>query len=112
MVDLVIERYGTLLKSGTVLVDAQDVGEEPRLLVALTQRIEDGHTPPRAVSQRFDFVEIGRDGTRRSAGPAPYLDYRRGHRRGDRRCSPACSKSLGLPTAWSGSPSAGRSSTA
>ena len=76
VIDLVVERYGTLLKSGTVLIDAHDVGEEPRLLVALTQRIDDGHTPPRTVSQRFDFVEIGRDGVQRSAGPAPYLDYR------------------------------------
>ncbi len=76
VVDVIVERYGILLKSGTILVDGQDLGEEPRMLVALTQRIDDGHTPPRAVSQRFEFVELVRDGSRRSAGEAPYLDYR------------------------------------
>ncbi len=76
VVDLVVERYGTLLKSGSVLVDATDVGEEPRLLVALTQAINDGHAPPRTVSKRFDFVELRRDTSAASAGPAPYLDYR------------------------------------
>jgi len=76
VVDVVIERYGTLLKQGTVLVDGADLAEEPRLLVALTQSINDGHSPARTVSKRFDFVEIGRDGTAASAGPAPYLDYR------------------------------------
>ncbi len=76
VVDLVIERYGTLLKKGAVLVDANDSGEEPRLLVALTQAINDGHNPPRTVSKRFDFVEIREGGAAASAGPAPYLDYR------------------------------------
>jgi superfamily II DNA or RNA helicase len=76
VVDVIVERYGTLLKSGSVLVDSGDVGEEPRLLVALTQAINDGHTPPRTVSKRFDFVELRRDSSARSAGPAPYLDYR------------------------------------
>ncbi len=75
-VDLIIERYGTLLKSGAILIDANDPGEKPRLLVALTQAINDGHAPPRTVSKRFDFVEINQGGTASSAGPAPYLDYR------------------------------------
>lgn len=76
VVDLIVERYGTLLKQGAVLVDGTDSGEEPRLLVALTQSITDGHSPPRTVSKRFDFVEIGRAGAAGSVGPAPYLDYR------------------------------------
>jgi superfamily II DNA or RNA helicase len=75
-VDLVVERYSSLLKQGTVLVDGNDSGDEPRLLVALTQRITNGHNPARTVSKRFDFVEIRRDGTAEPAGPAPYLDYR------------------------------------
>ncbi|PWU52347.1 helicase [Micromonospora sp. S4605] len=76
VVDLVVERYGTLLKQGAVLVDGADAGEEPRLLVALTQQIVDSHSPARTVSKRFDFVELRRDGSASSAGPAPYLDYR------------------------------------
>jgi superfamily II DNA or RNA helicase len=76
VVDLVIERYGTLLKQGAILIDGADPGEEPRLLVALTHQIMDGHNPPHTISKRFEFVEIRRDGSAASAGPAPYLDYR------------------------------------
>jgi superfamily II DNA or RNA helicase len=75
VVDLTIERHASTLKHGTVLVDRADTGETPRLLVALTQRIDDGHTPARAVSKRFDFTELTPDSTTRNAGPAPYLDY-------------------------------------
>ncbi len=64
-----------LLEQGTVLVDRTDHGETPRLLVALTEDITDGHTPARTVSRRFDYVELTADGATRAAGPAPYLDY-------------------------------------
>ena len=76
VVDLTVERYGTLLKKGAILIDGNDPREEPRLLVALTQAINDGHPSPRTVSKRFDFVEIREGGSASSAGPAPYLDYR------------------------------------
>ena len=76
VLDLMIERYGVLLKQGTILIDGNDQLEEPRLLVAVSQEIHDGHRPPRTVSKRFDFVEIGRGGEAASTGPAPYLDYR------------------------------------
>ncbi|MGQ4616296.1 helicase-related protein [Nocardia sp. R7R-8] len=71
---LVVERYGSQLKSGAILVNRRDVGERPRLLVAVTQEIADGQVPPRTISKRFDFVEIGPEETR-MAGSAPYLDY-------------------------------------
>ncbi|REF36406.1 helicase-related protein [Thermasporomyces composti] len=76
VVDVVIERYGTLLKQGALLIDGTDPGEEPRLLVAMTHEIVDGRTPAKTISKRFEFVEIRRDGQAESAGPAPYLDYR------------------------------------
>lgn len=75
VVDLTVDRHHTTLKSGAVLVDPHDEGETPRLLVALTEEITDGHQPPRPVSKRFDFVELLPAGDTRSAGPAPYLDY-------------------------------------
>jgi len=75
VVDLTVERHRSTLKQGTVLVDRDDPGETPRLLVALTQAITDGHQPPRTVSKRFEFAELGPDGTARAAGLAPYLDY-------------------------------------
>jgi len=81
--DMIIERYGTLLKQGTVLVDRHDPAETPRLLVAVTQEITDGHDPARTISKRFGFAEIipARTGSApsppgvRSAGEARYLDY-------------------------------------
>jgi hypothetical protein len=73
VVDLVIERHGTALKRGTVLVDPN--GQGPRLLVAVAQEITDGNVPPRTVSKRFDYVEITPDGQAHGTGPAPYLDY-------------------------------------
>ena len=56
--DLIIERYGTLLKQGTMLVDRHDPGETPRLLVAVTHEITDGHDPARTITKRFGFAEI------------------------------------------------------
>lgn len=75
VVDLTIERHRSTLKQGTVLIDREDPGETPRLLVACTQVINDGHQPARTVSKRFEFVELGPDGCPHAAGPAPYLDY-------------------------------------
>lgn len=75
VVDLTYETNGTALKHGAVLVDSSDPGTEPRLLVAMHEEIVDGHTPPRTISKRFDFVEITPTGAMRAGGPAPYLDY-------------------------------------
>jgi superfamily II DNA or RNA helicase len=86
--DLIIERYGTLLKQGTMLADRHDPGTEPRLLVAVTHEITDGHDPARTITKKFGFAEISPapDDTSendsapsphgvRSAGEARYLDY-------------------------------------
>lgn len=79
VVDLTIERNSNALKQGAVLVDRDDPAESPRLLVAMTHEISDGHQPARVVSKQFQFVEIAPDGDTRSAGPAPYLDYEELH---------------------------------
>jgi superfamily II DNA or RNA helicase len=76
VVEAIIEQHDDVLRRGAILVDERDPGDQPRLLVALTQQIVDGHTPPVAVSDRFEFVELAPDGSATSAGPAPYLDYR------------------------------------
>ena len=78
---LITERHGTLLKQGTILVDEHDPGTEPRLLVAVTHEITDGHDPARTIAKRFGFAEIAAPGTAsapqavRAAGEARYLDY-------------------------------------
>uniref|UniRef100_UPI002AD4796D helicase-related protein n=1 Tax=unclassified Frankia TaxID=2632575 RepID=UPI002AD4796D len=75
VVDLIVERHHGTLKSGTVLVDRNDPGQTPRLLVAMSQKIVNGHQPPATVSKRFDFVELTPDGKAADPGPAPYLSY-------------------------------------
>ncbi|MEV5414474.1 helicase-related protein [Thermopolyspora sp. NPDC052614] len=72
VVSLIIERYGTQLKQGAILIDRRDPSENPHLLVAIAQEITDGRD--QVISKRFDFVEIGQNETR-TAGVAPYLNY-------------------------------------
>lgn len=80
VIDLIQERHRHVLQQGTVLVDEQDQGSEPRVLVMLEHCIADGrptrNNPHTVVSRRFEFVEVGRDGELRTSGYAPYLDYR------------------------------------
>lgn len=79
-IDLIIERHRDLLKRGTILVDEGDAGEAVRALVYLEHSIQDARTDRsgkrRVVSKRMQFVELSAAGIARSAGSAPYLDYR------------------------------------
>jgi SNF2 family DNA or RNA helicase len=78
--DLITERYESLLRQGAVLVDDADLGDTPRVLVYLQHAVVDDRTDGaggrRTVSKRFQFVEVDRDGNAREAGWAPYLDMR------------------------------------
>jgi superfamily II DNA or RNA helicase len=79
-IDLVIERHRDLLKQGAVLVDESDPGEELRALLYLEHSIQDARTDRagqrRIISKRMQFVEVAASNVTRSAGPAPYLNYR------------------------------------
>ena len=111
LLDLIIERYGTLLKQGAVLVDPTDDGEEPRLLVYLEHAVQDGRTVEsgerRVVSRRFEFVEVDPDGDgeRGWLGAVPRLSPDRARRARARRAT--SSTPSGSPT----TPSASRPST-
>ena len=74
VIDLVLNRHRPLLRSGTVLIDASDPGQTPRMLFFLEHTIRDasGHS----ISREVHFVEIDDAGQVRSGGYAPYLDYR------------------------------------
>jgi superfamily II DNA or RNA helicase len=85
VIDLILERYRDLMKQGAVLVDEGDPGEELRALFYLEHSIQDARTDAagnrRVVSRCLQFVELPLDvesstQSPRSAGPAPYLDYR------------------------------------
>jgi superfamily II DNA or RNA helicase len=79
-IDLIIERYDALLRQGAVLIDDNDPGSVPRVLVYLQHAVVDGRSDRagnrRVVSKRFEFVEVDPEGTPRTAGWAPYLDFR------------------------------------
>lgn len=79
-IDLILERYGALLKCGAVLVDEEDPGDTPRLLFYLEHSIQDGRQirggDPLTISKKMQFIEVGPNSTYHDAGAAPYLDYR------------------------------------
>ena len=74
------ERHGSLLQQGSVLVDPEDMGELPSVLVFLEHEICDGTNAPggrrRVVSKRFEYVQVCEDGETSDAGRHPYLDFR------------------------------------
>jgi superfamily II DNA or RNA helicase len=78
--DLILEQYRDLLKRGAVLADPNDPSEQPRALLYLEHSIQDARLDQagsrRVVSRRMQFVEMDETGEVRSAGYAPYLDYR------------------------------------
>lgn len=80
VIDLTIERNRDLLRQGTILVDENPLSDRIRVLVFLEHAIQDAHTDRtghrRIVSKRMQFVEIDSDGNAKTAGYAPYLDYR------------------------------------
>lgn len=77
---LTLLKFRSLLKQGTILVDPNDYGDEPRVLFYLEHSIQDARIDRsgnrRVVSQQIQFVEVDSSGEVRNAGYAPYLDYR------------------------------------
>ena len=79
-IDVVLGRDSDVLKQGAVLVDPNDAGTEPRILFYLQHAIRDGrrnrHGLFHTISEKMQFIEVGKDGDYRNAGEAPYLNYR------------------------------------
>jgi hypothetical protein len=77
--DMILERYRSLLRQGTILVDPLDQSEEPRVLYYLEHAIQDSRPGKggerRVISRQMQFVEINAQGDARYAGSAPFLDY-------------------------------------
>jgi SNF2 family DNA or RNA helicase len=78
--DLIIERYDSLLRQGAVLIDEHDSAVQPHVLVYLQHSVVDGRAGQagnrRVVSKRFEFVSVDPEGSAHDAGWAPYLDLR------------------------------------
>ena len=79
-VDLIRERNADALKHGSIFIDDEDYGKDPRLLFYIEDAIQDGVILPngnkRIISKNVHFVELKEDGAAKNAGYAPYLDYR------------------------------------
>jgi len=80
LIDVILERYKPLLRQGVALIDPNNHGIEPRVLYYLEHSIRDSvqarDGQQHIISRQMQFVELYQDGTVRSAGSAPYLDYR------------------------------------
>jgi len=80
VIDLILEKYRDILRTGAVLVDDRDNGREPRIVFYMEHAIQDASTLPsgerRTVSKRMLYVEIDRSGGVRPLNYAPYLDLR------------------------------------
>ncbi len=78
IVDLMLEQHRNKLKQGAVLVDPNDNGVIPRLLVLIDHSVKEGPSSglaaDRVVSRRMHFVEIDQSGNTTQAGWAPHLD--------------------------------------
>ena len=79
-VDWTLDNYRDLLDCGAFLVNENDSGDDPRILIYLEHSVRDGRTGrngrPRVISQRLQFVYIDRHGIAIDGGAAPYLDCR------------------------------------
>ncbi len=79
-VQLTLDKYGKQLQQGAVLVDENDPGNRPRLLLYLDHTILDGSKTssgePSIASRRMQYVELDETGQFFDKEYAPYLDYR------------------------------------
>ena len=78
--DLTLERHRDLLRRGTILVDEQDHGTDPRMLFYAEHAIQDSSVMAsgerRTISKRMLYVELDTEGRARHIDYAPYLDLR------------------------------------
>ena len=80
VIGALLHRHGPVLERGAVLIDPEDWGDSPRVLVLMEHEITDGTAGPdgrrRVVSKRFEYVEITEGGEVSDAGHHPYVDYK------------------------------------
>lgn len=80
VVDLVMKKFGDVIRSGSILVDPTDEGRDPRILFVFESTVQDGRATRAGTnelaSRELHFVERVKNGDTRSAGFAPHLDYR------------------------------------
>ena len=80
VIDMTLEQHRGILRQGSILVDENDAGDQPRVLVYLEHNIQDENTSSsgkqRIVSKKIHYVELSANLDAISKNHAPYLDYR------------------------------------
>ena len=75
LLDLTQEDLRLRIKQGSVLVDTQDPGTEPHLLLLVDHSINEGSAASvPTLSRRLQFISVSPNGQARFAGWAPHLD--------------------------------------
>ena len=79
-IDLTLERHRGVLRQSSVLVDDNDDGDRPRVLMYLEHSIQDGSRTrsgeQRTISKRMLYVGVDAEFETVGQDYAPYLDYR------------------------------------
>lgn len=80
VISLIREQYDHLMKTGAVLVDETDAGEELSAIFLLEHSVQDGRITstgkPHTISEKLQFASIGPTGEAVNAGIAPHLNLR------------------------------------
>ena len=80
VMDLTLQRYKSLLRQGSILVDERNIGTTPRVLFSIKHVIQDGNfvneSDRRTLSERVLYIEIDENNDAKHLQYAPYLDYR------------------------------------
>jgi superfamily II DNA or RNA helicase len=80
VISLIREQYDHLMKTGAVLVDETDAGEEISAIFLLEHSVQDGRITstgkPHTISEKLQFASIGRMDEAVNAGIAPHLNLR------------------------------------
>ncbi|NBX75136.1 MAG: DUF3883 domain-containing protein [Proteobacteria bacterium] len=72
--DIVLEQHRNKLKQGSILVDPNNLGIEPKILFMIDHSVKEGSNQDMVASRRMQFVEIDTKGNASNAGWAPHLD--------------------------------------
>ncbi|MCD8317262.1 MAG: SNF2-related protein [Eggerthellaceae bacterium] len=79
-IEVILDKYSSALKLGSILIDDANETDSPRMLYYLESSVLDGNTEidgtRKVISKNIHFVEMDQNGNARNAGYAPYLDYR------------------------------------
>ncbi|MFY0616923.1 MULTISPECIES: protein NO VEIN domain-containing protein [Roseobacteraceae] len=80
LISILREKYGHVLKQGSIFIDDTDEGDVSSAIFLLDHAVKDARTTAegmhQVVSEKLQFVSVNQEGTTESAGIAPHLNFR------------------------------------